>query len=110
MQRLPRTSRGFAYSRFCHQQQPGPEELDADPCGANEHYLSPRLLACVQELSKILAEQLSGTSIYLIGLMGTGKSTAGRIIAKALGYYFFDTDELIEKLTSELRQGSPRAP
>lgn len=51
-------------------------------------------------MSADLTESLQGTSIYLIGLMGAGKSTCGRILAKALGYYFFDTDELIEKLTS----------
>jgi shikimate kinase len=34
--------------------------------------------------------------IVLIGFMGTGKSTLGRIIAERLGYRFLDTDEFIE--------------
>ena len=34
-------------------------------------------------------------------MMGSGKSTVGRLLSKALGYYFFDTDELIEKLAGK---------
>ena len=30
-------------------------------------------------------------------MMGAGKSTVGRHLAKALNYKFFDTDQLIEK-------------
>ena len=35
-------------------------------------------------------------NIYLIGFMGSGKTTLGRELAKALDYNFFDTDEAIE--------------
>lgn len=35
------------------------------------------------------------TVIYLIGFMGCGKSTVGRILASKLGYAFIDTDEVI---------------
>lgn len=35
-------------------------------------------------------------TIYLIGFMGSGKSTVGRALADALGYDFFDTDTFIE--------------
>lgn len=34
--------------------------------------------------------------IILIGFMGSGKTTAGRIIAGRLGWEFVDTDEIIE--------------
>ena len=40
---------------------------------------------------------MSKSSIFLIGMMGAGKSTVGRHLAKALNYKFFDTDQLIEK-------------
>jgi len=34
--------------------------------------------------------------IYLVGFMGSGKSTIGRLLAHRLGWSFFDTDEEIE--------------
>ncbi|ERJ13783.1 shikimate kinase [Haloplasma contractile] len=34
--------------------------------------------------------------IFLIGMMGSGKSTVGRELAKALDYSFIDTDSVIE--------------
>lgn len=40
---------------------------------------------------------LKGLNIYLIGMMGAGKTTVGRELATQLGYRFFDTDTLIEQ-------------
>ena len=34
--------------------------------------------------------------IFLVGFMGSGKSTVGRHLAEALGYRFIDTDVFIE--------------
>ncbi len=42
---------------------------------------------------------LQGTNVYLIGMMGAGKSTAGCILAQQLGYHFFDTDAVIAQAT-----------
>ncbi len=40
---------------------------------------------------------MSKSSVFLIGMMGAGKSTVGRYLAKALNYQFLDTDQLIER-------------
>jgi len=36
--------------------------------------------------------------LYLIGFMGAGKTTVGRLLAKKLGWKFIDLDEEIERL------------
>jgi shikimate kinase len=38
-------------------------------------------------------------NIYLIGLMGAGKTTIGRQLAKSLGVPFYDSDKAIEEST-----------
>ncbi len=38
-----------------------------------------------------VVEGLQGTSLFLVGMMGSGKSTVGKLVSKALGYCFFDT-------------------
>ena len=43
----------------------------------------------------MVKEQLGGTSLYLVGMMGSGKSTVGKLLSQALGYYFFDLDSLV---------------
>ena len=35
--------------------------------------------------------------VFLVGPMGTGKSTTGRNLSEKLDYDFYDTDKLIEK-------------
>ena len=44
---------------------------------------------------------LQGVDVYLIGMMGVGKSTVGKILAKKLNYRFFDTDVLIERVAGK---------
>jgi len=40
---------------------------------------------------------LKKTNLYLIGMMGAGKTTIGRKLAHRIGYRFLDTDALIEQ-------------
>lgn len=39
---------------------------------------------------------LDGTNIYLIGMMGAGKTTIGKLLSEQLKYRFVDTDALVE--------------
>ncbi|WP_431191229.1 shikimate kinase [Leptolyngbya subtilissima] len=46
--------------------------------------------------SMTLTDRLNGINLYLIGMMGAGKSSTGAALAQMLGYQFFDTDAVIE--------------
>ena len=45
-----------------------------------------------------LRQRLEGLNLYLVGMMGSGKSTAGRHLAEQLGYRFLDADSSIEQV------------
>ena len=40
-------------------------------------------------------------NLYLVGFMGTGKTTVGRAVAQRLGFDFIDSDHEIERLTGK---------
>ena len=42
------------------------------------------------------------SNIVLIGMPGVGKSSAGVVLAKALGYHFIDSDLVIQQQTGKL--------
>jgi len=48
-----------------------------------------------------LIKELRGRSIFLIGMMGSGKSSTGPVLAEILKYKYVDLDVLIEKLTKK---------
>jgi shikimate kinase len=45
-----------------------------------------------------LARRLEGLNLYLVGMMGAGKSAVGRPLATALGYRFLDADTALEQV------------
>lgn len=46
-------------------------------------------------------EFLKGTNLYLVGMMGSGKSTLGKHLAHTLNYRFIDTDDVIVQATGQ---------
>ena len=44
-----------------------------------------------------LKQRLGGRSLYLVGMMGSGKTSTGRPLAESLGYGFVDADAVIEQ-------------
>lgn len=44
---------------------------------------------------------LQGTSVFLVGMMGVGKTTIGKLLAQHLNYKFLDTDALIEQYAQQ---------
>ena len=44
-----------------------------------------------------MAKRMPLTNIYLIGPMGAGKSTIGRMLARDLGQPFYDSDHVVEE-------------
>jgi ABC-type glutathione transport system ATPase component len=71
------------------------EEFEAN----NKQYAE--LTKEIEAAAAIAQEGLGGTSLYLVGMMGSGKSTVGKLVSQALGYCFFDTDALIEQLAGK---------
>lgn len=59
--------------------------------------LSPRSVDDISPLSPALAAALGARSLVLIGMMGAGKSSVGRRLAKKLDLPFVDADAEIER-------------
>ncbi|OIW18199.1 hypothetical protein TanjilG_31319 [Lupinus angustifolius] len=47
--------------------------------------------------SQEIEQYLNGRCIYLVGMMGSGKTTVGKVMSQVLGYSFCDCDSLIEE-------------
>ena len=45
-----------------------------------------------------LRQRLEGLNLYLVGMMGSGKSSVGRHLAEALDYRFLDADTSLEQV------------
>ena len=51
----------------------------------------------MEESVPSLKQRLGGRSLYLVGMMGSGKTSTGRPLAERLGYGFVDADAVIEQ-------------
>ncbi|KAL8473710.1 hypothetical protein ACS0TY_030526 [Phlomoides rotata] len=51
----------------------------------------------IKEKSEEIEPCLDGRCVYLVGMMGSGKTTVGKVLSEALGYSFVDCDTLIEE-------------
>ena len=51
----------------------------------------------MQDSRPSLKQRLSGRSVYLVGMMGSGKTSTGRPLAERLGYGFVDADAVVEQ-------------
>ncbi|KAK1289443.1 hypothetical protein QJS10_CPB18g01316 [Acorus calamus] len=77
--------------------------LDVSCSYKNSAVESESVKVCVDEAlilkrkSEEVAPYLNGQCIYLIGMMGSGKTTVGKILSEVLGYSFFDSDKLVEQ-------------
>ncbi|XP_062184277.1 shikimate kinase 3, chloroplastic [Phragmites australis] len=71
----------------CCKKSPGTEKV---------HYSADEALILQQKAQDVLP-YLDGRCVYLVGMMGSGKTTVGKILAEVLGYSFFDSDKLVEK-------------
>ena len=60
--------------------------------------MSYRQFRVMAESTPTLRQRLGGRSLYLVGMMGSGKSTTGRPLAERLGYGFVDADAVIEQV------------
>lgn len=55
----------------------------------------------IQIYYELVKDLLKGINVYLIGMMGAGKTTVGKRLAQELGYRFMDTDVLISKVAGQ---------
>src|SRR5690606_32241654 len=58
--------------------------------------------SCADATAVFASRPRMDTNLYLVGFMGTGKSTVGRLVARQIGFEFVDSDHEIERL-----QGKP---
>ena len=59
--------------------------------------MSYRRFRVMADSTPTLKQRLGGRSLYLVGMMGSGKTSTGRPLAERLGYGFVDADAVIEQ-------------
>ena len=59
--------------------------------------MSYRRSRAMSDATPSLKQRLGGRSLYLVGMMGSGKTSTGRPLAERLGYGFVDADAVIKQ-------------
>ncbi|KAL8551549.1 hypothetical protein ACS0TY_000588 [Phlomoides rotata] len=70
------------------------------PASVLESDISPALFddpKIIKDKSEEIEPYLDGRCLYLVGMMGSGKTTVGKVLSESLGYSFVDCDTLIEE-------------
>mmetsp|Transcript_16904 Transcript_16904/g.23496 ORF Transcript_16904/g.23496 Transcript_16904/m.23496 type:complete len:284 (-) Transcript_16904:767-1618(-) len=70
--------------------------------GVDNPFKNPSLMSGEEGMkidpARLLGPRLNGSNLYFIGLMGSGKTSVGDVVARRMGSYnFLDTDSIIEK-------------
>lgn len=70
--------------------------------GVDNPFKNPELMNGDEGLkvdpARLLGPRLNGSNLYFVGMMGSGKSSVGDVVARRMGTYnFLDTDDIIEK-------------
>lgn len=84
--------RGVAFEISCSIKKSAAPALESDNSSA-----SANEVLTLKKKSQEVSPYLNGQCIFLVGMMGSGKTTVGRILSEVLGYSFFDCDKLIEE-------------
>jgi len=59
----------------------------------------------------VMSREIPPVRVLLVGMMGAGKSTVGRELAKLTGWRYLDNDELLERAVGETAaEPEPVAP
>lgn len=105
--RLPLPNRTCAFLQFKHptsfpNPNPRPLRLRRPNCSISDGAVPSWVGASDSSLAvkKIAAEvspELKGTSIFLVGLKSSLKTSLGKLLADVLRYYYFDSDSLVEE-------------
>ncbi|XP_022963330.1 shikimate kinase 1, chloroplastic-like [Cucurbita moschata] len=89
--RLSNRCRTISVGASCYRENISGLALETE----NFHPFDKDLL--LKNKSQEVQPHLNGKCIYLVGMMGSGKTTIGKILAKELSYAFSDSDTLVEQ-------------
>ncbi|KAK7318537.1 hypothetical protein RJT34_03240 [Clitoria ternatea] len=73
------------------------DKIPASVLESGSHHAPLDKELILKNRSQEIQPYLNGRCIYLVGMMGSGKTTVGKIMSQVLGYSFCDSDALVEE-------------